>query len=153
EGAKALVRRYPGYWAWKWWQSYDDELADAEALQACLEAVRTARRDHAIAPARRQFDEKAALVGQAHPGAETMRGYSWASGGLLRNLLGRVGAIETQRSLLITAVALQRYHLKRNAYPAGLAELTPDFLPQLPLDPMDGQPLRYHLKPDGTFLL
>jgi hypothetical protein len=38
EGAKAIVRRYPGYWAWKWWQSYDDELADAEALQACLES-------------------------------------------------------------------------------------------------------------------
>jgi hypothetical protein len=82
-----------------------------------------------------------------------MRGYSWASGGLLRNLLARVGGIETQRSLLITAVALKRFHLKHGVYPAELAELTPNFFLQQPLDPMDGQPLRYHLKPDGTFLL
>jgi len=153
EGAKALWHRYPGYWTWKWWQSYDDELVSAETVQACLETVRAARKDHPIAPVQKQLAQQAALINQAHPGAGTWLGFLVGTGGSLERLLIRVGGIETQRSLLITAIALKRYHLKHSAYPAELTELIPDFFLRLPLDPMDGQPLRYHLKPDGTFLL
>jgi len=45
EGLQSLAHRYPGYWRWKWWQSYDDELAGAELIQASLEALRTASKD------------------------------------------------------------------------------------------------------------
>jgi hypothetical protein len=41
-------------------------------------------------------------------------------------------------------LALRLYHLEHSgALPADLAELVPAYLPKIPLDPFDGQPLRY----------
>jgi hypothetical protein len=49
-----------------------------------------------------------------------------------------------------TAVALERFRgTHQNTYPDTLGGLTPDFLPQIPKDPYDGQPLRYHKTKTG----
>jgi len=42
-----------------------------------------------------------------------------------------------------TALAVERYRLTHGGYPATLDALVPDILPQVPLDPLDGEPLRY----------
>lgn len=68
-------------------------------------------------------------------------------------LFTRAAVTETRRRLLITALALERFHLRHQAYPASLSDLTPDFLPAVPIDFMDGAPLRYHPTNDGHFLL
>jgi hypothetical protein len=60
---------------------------------------------------------------------------------------------ETARQLMITAIALKRWQLKRGSNPPNLASLVPEFLQAVPRDPVDGQPLRYKLNPEGTFLL
>jgi hypothetical protein len=60
---------------------------------------------------------------------------------------------EVARQLTTTAIALKRYQLRHNQYPSGLSELVPELLSAVPRDPADGQPLRYRLKSDGTFLL
>ena len=60
---------------------------------------------------------------------------------------------ETIRQQTITAIALERYRLKQGKYPEKLMELIPDYLAQIPSDPMDGRPMRYRLNPDGTFTL
>jgi len=52
----------------------------------------------------------------------------------------------------LTLVALQEYRVRHGRYPDGLAALVPDFLPRLPIDYADRQPLRYCLT-DGGFLL
>jgi hypothetical protein len=46
---------------------------------------------------------------------------------------------------IISNVGLQvyRYQLKHKQYPASLTDLVPEYLPQVPLDPFDGQPIRY----------
>ena len=54
---------------------------------------------------------------------------------------------------MITAIALKCYELKHRQLPATLNELTPELLKSIPKDYMDGQPLRYRLNADGTFLL
>ena len=42
------------------------------------------------------------------------------------------------------ALAVERWRQARNGRtPDSLADLTPDFLPTVPLDPFDSQPLRY----------
>jgi hypothetical protein len=52
-----------------------------------------------------------------------------------------------------TAVALERYRAAhRNVYPRSLGELKPDYLAEIPLDPFDGKPLRYHRNATGYFL-
>ena len=43
-----------------------------------------------------------------------------------------------------TAIAVERWRLAHNSdLPDSLAQLVPDFLPLVPPDPFDGQPLRY----------
>ncbi len=46
------------------------------------------------------------------------------------------------RSALV-ALAVERYRLRHGDWPAELALLVPEFLDELPVDPFDGQPLRY----------
>lgn len=53
----------------------------------------------------------------------------------------------------IAGCALERYRLKNGRYPETLSALVPEFLASVPLDPIDGQPLRYALEPDGLFRL
>lgn len=63
-----------------------------------------------------------------------------------------VSSIAQQR-MLQTAVALKRFHLANKRYPTTSDELLPAYLPSLPLDPIDGKPLRYRLEADGTYTL
>jgi hypothetical protein len=48
---------------------------------------------------------------------------------------------------------LERYRLVHGAYPPKLDDLVPQFIDVIPHDIIGGQPPRYHLNPDGTFLL
>ncbi len=48
-----------------------------------------------------------------------------------------------------TAVAIERYRLANNALPRDLSTLAPDYLDQVPIDPFDGQPIRYRRTEPG----
>jgi hypothetical protein len=57
------------------------------------------------------------------------------------------------RDAAICGLAAERYRLRHGAWPAALSDLTPDLLPQswadgIPVDPFDGQPLRYLVDDD-----
>ncbi len=153
QGLKALVTRYPGYWAWKGWQSYDEELAAAQVIQAALETVRAARQGEALGEALRQFDQRVAKVRQELPMAQNWFGYSMANGDISKGFLSRITGFEIQRSLLVAALALKRYELKHGTLPAELRALVPEFLRAQPRDPMDGKPLRYRLQGARSFVL
>lgn len=68
-------------------------------------------------------------------------------------MAGRAAEAEAERRVLITALALERYRGKHGSYPQSLSALAPDFLKTVPMDFIDGQPLRYRLKAGGHFLL
>ena len=57
----------------------------------------------------------------------------------------------TTSRLAITVAGLERHRLATGSYPKALSDLVPKWVPAVPLDPMDGQPLRYRLNADGTF--
>ncbi len=74
---------------------------------------------------------------------------------MTRTLLPALGPIavadgrgEVLRDLTDAALAARRYHLKHDKLPQTLADLTPDFLPRVPIDPYDGQPLRLLVQHD-----
>jgi hypothetical protein len=50
----------------------------------------------------------------------------------------------------VVGIACERFRLKRGRWPAALAELCPEFLASVPLDPFDGQPLRFAKQDDGV---
>jgi len=60
---------------------------------------------------------------------------------------------ETMRRLAITAIAIQRYRLRNGKPPENLAALLPEFLSEVPIDPMSGKPFCYHANAAGNFVL
>jgi hypothetical protein len=73
--------------------------------------------------------------------------------GMYGNVMTKAFRTETQRELLMTAIALRRHLLAQGRYPATLGELVPRFLPETPRDFMNGRTLGYRLKEDGTYVL
>lgn len=59
---------------------------------------------------------------------------------------------DARRDAAITILALARYRIDHGAYPETLDQLEPAYLPALPRDPVDGQPLRYLRTRDGCTL-
>lgn len=75
--------------------------------------------------------------------------FQMAGGGLL----GHAAQAESQRRILVAALALERYHAHHGAYPQTLAALVSECLKSEPVDFMDGRPLRYQLNGDGRYRL
>jgi hypothetical protein len=51
-----------------------------------------------------------------------------------------------------TLIACERYHLATGSWPRQLSVLTPRFMASVPLDPLDGQPLRYKVTPEAVIV-
>lgn len=60
---------------------------------------------------------------------------------------------EVTREVVLTAIAIKRYQLRNGTLPDSLSDLVPSFLDKPTLDPVDGNPLRYRLNQDGSFVL
>ncbi|MCU0918424.1 MAG: type II secretion system protein GspG [Planctomycetes bacterium] len=58
----------------------------------------------------------------------------------------------THLDLARSALALERYRLANGAPPSALGALVPQYLDAVPLDPFDGHPIRYRLRPSGYIL-
>jgi hypothetical protein len=67
--------------------------------------------------------------------------------------IGKAMRAETERSLVLAAIALKRYQLRHGTHPERLESLTPEFLAVIPVDYMDGQPIKYQRLDENEFLL
>ena len=147
-------------WRTSW--SYSDELNMLKNDQDILETLRLIETNQFFQPAYSN------LTGRLYPSGSPGGIYDEVWDGLddmhLRRFFsGNIGgldatvrktmAVEVSQRVVITAIALKRYQLKHGNYPADLNSLVPEFLPAVPLDPVDGQPLRYRHNADKTFLL
>jgi hypothetical protein len=100
------------------------------------------------------FPKKAdaiAMMAKSHPSPFNYLARKGDSGA--RGRCNGIARVETQVHEALIACALERYRLAHNEYPETLDALVPQFLAQLPLDLIGGQPLHYHRTDDGTFLL
>lgn len=68
----------------------------------------------------------------------SMASFSWIQGGALS-----VNTAIAGRDSARAAVAIERFRLRHGELPTSLDVLVPEFLPEVPLDPFDGKPLRY----------
>src|SRR5690606_911527 len=69
------------------------------------------------------------------------------------NPMRRTFHYETERAMTECGIALRRFQSREGRLPANLDELVPEYLERVPIDRMDGKPLRYRLNADGTFVL
>jgi hypothetical protein len=149
--------------SWRFCSSYPDQLRALKGYQALLDGFRAIQSGQPFKVALSLQERRLAELGLGADGKDSSRRFN--SGGpdlrslfsdsvvSLSRMLHRVLAAEVSRELTISAVALKRYQLRHGQYPTELSALVPEFLAAVPRDPVDGQPLRYHLKADGTFLL
>jgi hypothetical protein len=148
---------------WRVFLSYPDELRALRGYQVLLESFRLvqvgqslgvalAHQNAGLAEAGLQStnDESGFYMGLDEPDLRHLLSSAIIS---LDRVINRVFCAEVTRELSVTAVALKRHQLRHGQYPGTLPALVPEFLSAIPVDPADGQPLRYRLEPDGTYLL
>lgn len=66
-----------------------------------------------------------------------------------RIFLKREAEYASNLRVATTALGVERFRLAHGELPAKLDELVPQFLPAVPADPFDGQPLRYRRRAKG----
>jgi hypothetical protein len=150
---------------WRYWWSYPDELRALKGYQVLLGASRLVETNGSfkIALARQEAGLKALQITDSpnelitffsalsdSPDFHSMLSESVVN---LSDTLNKVLIAETTRQMTIAAIALQRFKLAHGQYPTQLSELVPGYVTAVPLDPVDGQSLRYRFQPDGKFLL
>ncbi|HUA66509.1 MAG TPA: hypothetical protein VME24_11715 [Alphaproteobacteria bacterium] len=144
---------------WRGWWSYPDELRALQGYDAMITGMRLEQTNNSFLEAIRYQDKRLDalnLTNSDYTLAASDLDYHWLFSediGDLAVTMRRVMTVDTARQIVITAIALKRWHLKHGDYPATLDALVPKYLPAVPLDPVDGKPLRYRRKADGTFLL
>ncbi len=57
-----------------------------------------------------------------------------------------------QSRVFITGIAVERHRLRHGTLPKRLDDLAPELLDEVPIDPFDGQPLRYRVEADGAII-
>jgi hypothetical protein len=136
-----------------WRFAWSDQAAAhfLDAMQALIDASRAAAREQSASALGRFQLEPLLAADSFLPRARTVyaRGFLPALGKAPIKAL----RCETERALLVTGIALRRFQLRYSHYPERLSELVPEFLSALPIDRMDGQPVRYRLNPDHSFTL
>ncbi|MEI9866553.1 MAG: hypothetical protein WDN00_18765 [Limisphaerales bacterium] len=112
-----------------------DELFYLKTMQTAIDEIKLP-----FPAGQSSYDEiyEAAVKGQ-------QAGYILGPGLLngMRNAIPREAETCAQIRLTVTALAIERFRLAHGQLPESLDELVPQFLSSLPLDPFDGQPLRY----------
>ena len=164
EWDRAKLEAATQLWCNSW--SYADELRILQYDQLVLNILRPAITNVALFPASTDLARKTKAWQAANPagggstlrllGLRPARGMfsSWVTDFQFQDLLiASPMAAEAARQIAVTAIALKRFQLESGHWPETLAELSPKFLPEVPLDPVDGRPLRYRRNADGTFLL
>lgn len=139
------------FWRWRSLISYQEEMLLLRTHEAALQSTQVIIDSGAFVPAWQEFNRQASNINQSFP--ERTNNVLFTGGEILGTYLKRLATSETGRRICVTAIALKRYHLQHGAYPDKLDDLVPTFLPSMPVDFMDGKPLRYQLRPDGDFLL
>lgn len=143
---------YYRYRRWKTSWSYEEELYNLQTTVATLRAAKQIRETGAFVPAMKELKLQVDSINKLYPDA-ARHFMLWGYFGVTERYFAKMARAESSRRLLVAAIALKRYQLQHTNYPASLNDLVPNQLARVPIDFMDGKPLRYRLNPDGTFLL
>jgi len=143
---KTLMNR-PNQRLWRWVISYEEELFTLKVWRTGLGAARDLNRKGYCLENLKRLDTELEKNGSRD-------GFVMGeSRNVVRTTLGRLTSARIGRQLAITGCALHRFKLKNGNFPSRLGELVPGFLREIPIDPVDGAPLRYRQEADGSFRL
>jgi hypothetical protein len=136
---------------WCWFWSYTDEVRGLRMWRVVMDGTQMLQTNDSFQAAQSFVNASFSKLGFDSTKDDSYAFFSRDANQL--PTLRRTVNAEVARNMVITAIALKRYELRHHQFPTTLDQLTPDLLPSVPIDCMDGQPLRYRLNYDGTFLL
>jgi hypothetical protein len=142
---------YCRIWRFAW--SHQDERRYLETVQSLLETTRSKANERSYTGMLAGLERIHAEISNHNFYDEWRFNASSLTAGALSRAIEKGMRAETERSTALCAIALKRYSLRHGNYPASLDALVPEFLPSVPVDYMDGKPMKYHLNPDGSFTL
>jgi hypothetical protein len=90
---------------------------------------------------------------KAHPRWLSLEGVMVPLWGVQLTLFKKLVERQALANSIVAWCAVERYRIKHGRAPSKLADLQPEFLKSIPVDPVDGAPLRYILQSDGTYLI
>jgi hypothetical protein len=132
----------------------EDELLRLRSMQTTLTAIRGLRKDQPWKEANQGLQKNVARINSIAATWERFRyPFTLISIPNMQRAMERGVCVESERRMTVVALALKRFQLKTGMLPGSLAELAPDYLHAVPLDPMSGKAFAYRLKQDGTFVL
>jgi hypothetical protein len=138
---------------WRWFWSYQDEVRGLKAYQVLIEATRLAETNKDFRIAKSFADANLPQLIQERGSRDDLRNFFSQSTFGSNAALRKSARIETARNVVVAAIALKRYELRHHQLPATLEVLTPDLLKAVPIDCMDGEPLRYRPTGNDRFVL
>lgn len=151
EGVTSLIGRFPLRWAWKWWNSYHDEIWFLESIQESMDIGRAMANGQPFVSLQNKVKKEMSRIEE--PPIRYLFARLLGGAGPYHKAMDKAVIAETQRRVVVTAVALERYKRRSGNLPAELTALVPKFLSVVPIDPMDGEPLRYRHSGTNSFLL
>ena len=142
---------------WQWYGSYPDERHFLEIMERASAGLDELQADAPWIPilARHQafFADLTRRAAGSRGGPALGYWISRLVASSWENIPAKIAHAEAMRRLAVTALAWERYRLAKGQIAPDLAALVPAFLAAVPLDPMDGQPLRYRPGPPGAYVL
>ena len=150
EEMQGAIRTYVIFPTWRYAFSYRDEKQLLEELQRLIDGTRLA-----------QTNKSATLLRSLESAVKERENRdfrSWryfATGLLVPGSAGsgsRAFRTQTHCQMAVAAIALKRYHDRHKRFPGSLNELVPEFVSEVPIDYMDGKPLRYRREGDQFVL-
>lgn len=147
---------------WRYWWSYPDDLRSLKGYEVLLNTMRSADTNGSFQNAllnqgtaldRLGISKLSNSFDSLFSGETDFHSMLSESIVTLAGVARKTMRAEVAKQVTLTAIALKRYQLEHGNYPSDLNSLVTEFLPKVPLDPVDGRPLRYRRNADGTFLL
>ncbi len=149
---KNALRAHVIFPIWRQVFSYEDERHALEEMQRMIDGTRTATKARSAAG----LQPLDAILKEKHRAGGEYRSWKYFVTGLLVPATAKAGnrafRSQTHCEMIVAAVALKRYHMRHKKHPNDLHGLVPEFVPQVPIDYMDGKPLRYRLDGDQFVL-
>ncbi len=141
---------YCRLWRFAWLDQ--DEVHYLRFMEGLIDLARRAESEKSLAAIEPALD---GLLEPATRGSfyNNLRFPQVTSYGALAISLKKSMKAETERSLVLAAISLKRYTLHSGESATNLQALVPEILPSVPIDYMDGQPVRYRLGTNRTFVL
>ncbi|MFM8468945.1 MAG: hypothetical protein ACKODH_03085 [Limisphaerales bacterium] len=128
--------------AWRASMAEADELFYLRYMQGHIDALRQLGKTRSWAVAAPRFATNSAQLSVLYTWPGRLMILSGMAAPNMDRIFTTLHRYEAEREMTITALALERFRLRHRRYPAALADLVPEFVAAVPVDWLDGKPLR-----------